>query len=51
MPAGEYGRRVLGRADDKALPLPILASSTYPLLLLFLGTIKLKYSFCVIISK
>jgi len=38
-----------GRADVKALPVPVLAISTYPLLPLFLVTTKLKYSFGVII--
>jgi hypothetical protein len=41
----------MGRADVKALPIPVLAISTYPLLPLFPITAILKYSFCVIIPK
>jgi hypothetical protein len=38
-----------GRADVKALPVPVLAISTYPLPSLFPITIILKYPFGVII--
>jgi hypothetical protein len=51
MLACKHGMRILGRADVKALPIVILFTPTYALLSLFPGTVKLKYSFCVIILQ